>query len=229
MIEPNPSFGSQLGQALGGGIGQGLHQQMVQMFEQKQRQKQLSGLTPILKQLGLPDQGIKELTDSGLDPKDVLSFASHVAPIYAKAQEEKNAASLEKQGTEDVVNQMVDLLETGTLGKANAMNQLFAYGRHNRALYDELALNIEKNLVQMVGKGTLQKNRFDYLRKLLPSSNNTDATNRGKLQAIAKEFKINIANPEFWRKVGGYTGKTQESVSQDIGQQNRPPIEDIFK
>lgn len=95
------------------------------------------------------------------------------------------------------VNSLIDKLESGEVGKFNQWNQLFAKGRENRAYFDVLAVGIESRLAQMLGKGTLNQKRFDYLMGLLPKASNTDATNRGKLKAFVEEFKVNAKNPEY--------------------------------
>lgn len=216
VVQPGYSFGGELGQALGGGISQGLSNELTSYYQGKQRQQQMEGLAPIFEQLGLPKQGVEQLIKSGLAPEQAIAAAA----IYQKQRASQAAEQArmqpeieEKEKANEVINDMADLVEKGNLGKATAWNQLFEYGRQDRALYDTLAVNLEKELVKRVGKGTLSQKRFAYIQKLLPSSSNTDATNRGKLKAIAKELGLSINNSEFLRAIGDRGKESAEEPS----------------
>lgn len=218
-----------IAQQLGEGLGGGLQSGVDKYFVEKQNKQKAQGLAPIFEQLGMEKEKIDQLLGSGLSPEQLIPIAD-LAQKQQQYQQKQQAELEEKEGPRrevgNVINEMVDILEGGTLGKANAMNQLFAYGRHNRGLYDELALRIEKELAGMVGKGALSKARFDYLLKNLPKSSYTDATNRSKLQGLAKIFGTTIDNPDFWKKVGKYQSGAGGSEGS---QEGKPSLEDIFK
>lgn len=188
-----PSFGEKLATALtqaGADIAQGYQQRNAKQQDQEifnsfdpndspinqiQKFSRLSpetqkNLTPLFSQI-LKTQGAQQIQNQKMQEK--------------AAVEEK-----EHQDVSQSINSLMDKLEEGDVGKFNQWNKLFAKGRENRAYFDEIALTIEKRLATMVGKGALSKSRFDYLIKQLPRSNDTDATNRGKLKALAEEFKV---------------------------------------
>lgn len=193
-----PSFGEKLGEALGGAIGNvGLG--VVDRF---QRQKDQRVLDQLLTQPGSsPVQQINAF--SSLSPRSQQSLTplfTHFLDMQrvqgaqqAERAEKQQAEVQEHEDISELINEASDELAKGKLGVGVAkLNKLTAKGRESRAYFDELALGIEKRLANMVGKGALSVPRFEYLKKNLPSSDNTDATNRGKLRALAKEFKVDI-------------------------------------
>ncbi len=166
----------------------------IQKFSQLSPQRQQT-IAPLLQQL-LKTQGAQEIQNQ---------------KTIAKEQKEQGVAQKEHEDISQTVNSLVDELETGKVGKFNQFNKLTAKGREHRAYFDELALGVEKRLATMVGKGVLSQARFAYLLKNLPKSSDTDATNRGRLKALAEEFKV-IRKDE----------KLAEKAS-------KPSLEDIFK
>lgn len=188
-----PSFGEQLGPVLGqavGNIGQGLQQ-----GSQNKRDEQ------IIQSFDQTDSPINQIQKFARLSKAKQEALSPVFQQMIKTQGAQQGAQQQQvQEHEDIsktINSMVDVLSEGKVGLGNIFNKVTAKGRENRAYYDELALGVERRLADMVGKGALSKTRFDYLKSKLPNSHDTDATNRGKLRALAQEFKVEIKNPEF--------------------------------
>jgi len=192
-----PGFGEKLAAALGqagGDVAQGFIQrnqnqndqrildsfdpnaspiEQIKHFGKLSPQKQ-QALVPLLQQL-MKSQGANQVANQKIEAK----------------QQEK--ALEEQKSHEDIsqtVNSLMDELEKGHVGKYNQINKLFEYGREDRAYFDELSLGIERVLAGLVGKGALNQQRFAYLMGKLPNSEETDATNRGRLKALAEEFKV---------------------------------------
>lgn len=165
----------------------------IQKFSKLSAQRQET-IAPLLQQL-LKTQGAQEIQNQ---------------KSAAKQQEKQAAEQKEHEDISQTVNSLLDELETGKVGKFNQYNKLTSKGREHRAYFDELALGVEKRLATMVGKGVLSQARFAYLLKNLPKSSDTDATNRGRLKALAEEFKV--------------IRKEEKSLGT-----NKPSLEDIFK
>lgn len=138
-----------------------------------------------------------------------------------RKEEEALKAQQEHEDVAETINSLADELMEGKVGKFNQYNKLTSKGRESRAYFDELGLAIEKRLANMVGKGALSKVRFDYLKKNLPSSGDTDATNRGRLRALAKEFKVDIENPAFQRSL--------KQSEKEVEGKPKVSLEEIFK
>lgn len=218
-----PSFGERLGQVIpeaGANLFQGYLQGKQNRADQQVLQDLVSNpnLTPL-----------QVIAQAGrLSPKSQASLSplfSHFVTAQqnqlAKQQSAQQEASQEHEEVSETINSLADELMEGRVGKFNQYNKLTSKGRESRAYFDELALAIEKRLANMVGKGALSKARFDYLKKNLPSSDETDATNRGKLRALAKEFKVDIQNPSF--------KKEAKSAEREVEGKERASLEDIFK
>jgi hypothetical protein len=217
-----PSFGEKLATVLGqagGNIGQYFVQRnqdqkdqevlnsfdpnassidQIKHFGKLSPEKQ-KALTPLLQQV-LKTQGSQQISQQ---------------KIQAKEQEKALVEQKEHEDVSQTVNSLMDELEKGHVGKYNQINKLFEYGREDRAYFDELSLGIERRLAAMVGKGALNKARFAYLMGKLPNSEETDATNRGRLKALAEEFKV------LRKKVG--------ESSKGFKNESKPSLEEIFK
>jgi hypothetical protein len=218
-----PTFGEKLIDTLtqaGGRIGEGLLSRQRGQLDQQ-----------ILNQLASnpevsPLQQIQAFGKMSPQAQQTLSpLFTHLIDLQknqsARKEEEALKAQQEHEDVAETINSLADELMEGKVGKFNQYNKLTSKGRESRAYFDELGLAIEKRLANMVGKGALSKVRFDYLKKNLPSSGDTDATNRGRLRALAKEFKVDIENPAFQRSL-----KQSEKESEG---NPKVSLEEIFK
>ncbi len=140
-----------------------------------------------------------------------MGLQQHEVDVKRQAEElEEAKLNQEVQGT---INELADKVVEGDVGVFSNLNKLTSKGRETRAYFDELSVGIEKRLAAMVGKGALSEKRFAYLQKLLPNSNDTLATSRGKLKALAKEFKGGVPNAfqeEEKKKESAKTAKRQK-------------------
>jgi polyhydroxyalkanoate synthesis regulator phasin len=111
------------------------------------------------------------------------------------------------------IEDMRGIVKKGNTGW-NFFNKLTSTGRSDRAALDTSALNLEKLAADMVGKGTLSKQRFEYLKSRLPSSDKTDAEN----EAILDE----------WEKIlGTMTGMSASSEKSQ--NKEKPPLSSFYR
>lgn len=196
-----PGFGEQLGKVLanaGADIGQGY-------LNGRQRKSDQSIISQLASsQDHSPISLLQSWSQLSPDTQKTISpLLQQFMQTQGRQGQDKQEAEMEKEEVGQTINALTDqLMKGGTGTGVTHFNKLVPWGRESRAYFDELALGIEKRLAGMVGKGALSQARFDYLKHNLPSSSNSDATNRGKLKALAEEFKVDINNPEFRKKVG---------------------------
>jgi hypothetical protein len=215
MLQPGFSFGSQLGQQLGGGLGQGIAGGLQQMIEQKQKSRQLEGLSPFLKQVGIPEEGISQLISSGLDPRIVSDLVNHLGQqqqrqqaISEKAHAEKQEGLQKAKGHLGTLEELESLLPyTGSVlvpGKGflggqkgfkglNILNQpLNRESSEKRNQFDTAALTLEGLLRDLATKGALPQKTFQVLLERLPSSDLSDRENIGRINALRGVLKRSI-------------------------------------
>lgn len=167
-----PSFQGQLGQALGTGLSQGIGSSLSSFLEQKKQN--LHG-TALAEYLGQPEMA----SALGSLPKEIQI---EIARGHIRNKQD-NAISREN-GIRSI-DEMRQIIDRGHTGK-NFFNYLTEEGRGDRAALDTSALNLEKLAADMVGKGTLNRQRFEFLKERLPSSWKTDAENRAILDEWEK-------------------------------------------
>jgi len=92
----------------------------------------------------------------------------------------KEDTGLKVRGLESI-GEMKEILSRGKTGK-NFFNYLTPSGRADRQAMDTAALNLERLAVEMQGRGTLSKPRFEYMIERLPSSDKSDAANKAALE-----------------------------------------------
>jgi hypothetical protein len=171
-LEGIPSFGTQLGQSLGGGLSEGIGTALSQLLQQKQQRKQGTALAEYLGKPELASQ-LAQLP---------LELQKEVAKSHFGKQQE---FAMNKENAIRSIEEMRQIIDRGNTGK-NYFTYLTEEGRGDRAALDTAALNIERLAADMVGKGTLNQERFKYLKERLPSSSKTDAENRSILDEWEK-------------------------------------------
>lgn len=120
---------------------------------------------------------------SGLYPQLKNSFLSR---FMSKKVED----TLTKQNAINSIGEMRDIIAGGKTGL------LGGFGPESlgaRSALDTAALNLEKLAADMVGRGTLSRQRFEYLKERLPSGWKTDAQNN----AILNEWEKILGETEF--------------------------------
>lgn len=114
----------------------------------------------------------------------------------------KEEAHIQQGVARESIAHMRDILEKGNTGW-NFFNMATEEGRGDRAALDTAALNLERLAADMVGKGTLSMNRFEYLKKRLPSGWKSDAENR----QILDEWDRILSSEGGIRESSGKKGK----------------------
>lgn len=188
-LQAIPSFGGQLGQSLGGGLSQGIGAGLNQYLQGKQQQQHGTALAEYL---GQPEMAsaLSQL------PKEIQI---EIAKGHFR-QKQESAAN--RENAIRAVGDIRQIIDRGHTGK-NFFNYLTEEGRGDRAALDTASLNLEKLAADMVGKGTLNQQRFQYLKERLPSGWKTDAENR----AILDEWEKILSQAEESK------GSTKEKVS----------------
>lgn len=102
----------------------------------------------------------------------------------------------------------------GVIPKAFSAKQ-----REIRSEIDSLKGLFESALMPLVNKGTLAKERFKFILSLLPQSDDTEATIRGKLKGLRRTLKAEV--PELEDIVPEYTAK-KEKVNIQMKKRTSP-------
>jgi hypothetical protein len=211
-----------LGELLGGGLSEGLSSGLQMLMQAKM--KSLQDMNAL--------KGISALAGGGADtggrietsaPKkysiEELIRAEQIVPgsskILMEHQKGKEAEFAQMQETKNISSAASEMLENVKFTGPVRMFNLTPETREGRQNFDTLALELEKKAAGMVGKGTLSKERFKFLKERLPSSSKTQAQNMGALKAWNKILELNM--PEF------------EKPSQNTGVKKKdllPPEED---
>jgi hypothetical protein len=125
-----------------------------------------------------------------------------------KAKQKQEDTGLKLRGLESI-DQMREILSRGKTGW-NFFNYATEEGRADRQAMDTAALNLERLAVEMQGKGTLSKPRFEYMLQRLPSSDKSDAANKSAL--------------DEWERILGGEGeiKGKKSKSKPIFDSSNP-------
>jgi hypothetical protein len=177
ILPENQGFGSQLGEALGGGLSQGINASLSQMLEQK---KQMNTGKALAEYLGQPDMA----SQLGQLPFEIQKI---IASSHGMKQQE---AAMNRQNATRSIGDMRQFLDKGNIGLT--LNAFTQEGMGDRSAFDTASLNLEKLAADMVGKGTLNQQRFQYLKERLPSSMKTDSQNR----AILDEWEKTLSEHE---------------------------------
>jgi hypothetical protein len=137
---------------LGTGIGEGIQTRLGEMLQQKQSAKQLQGLAPLFKQLGLQDEEIGTLLQSGIDPKMAAGLALDVS---GQRQRQQQLEQQYKQHQETLEHQLrlAEYKETAKSSREAAKQ----------------ALTREENDVQQ----KKVSNAFKRAQELIPYTGNT--------------------------------------------------------
>ena len=220
ILEKGPSFSDELISTLGQGL------KNYQGYQAQKNDEQLIG--------SLNNPNLSDIERIGIASKLSPERQQAFLPLYSdvlqtqnKQKVQQNEANIKQQqaqleemrANEEVlgtIDELSEKLVEGGTGFWNQFNTVFPKGREKRAYFDNLSVGIEKRLVEMVGKGTLSKERFKYIQGLLPKASDTDATNRGKLKALAKEFKGGVpAALEQEKKMAVKVDKAQKQAAKN--------------
>lgn len=196
ILDEQPSFGSELGRALGSGASRGLSEAIEGYQQRKASEKQLSGLLPLLKEAGI-DFGTEDqeaFLKSGISPDKLLPFAASMAKqkqerLEGEAQQQvAEKSKAQGQRVFDIATKMLKQNLPGIGISPTTKTGLNRQGVQNRALFNTLRSKFEATLLPMVNKGTLAKERFNYIMSLIPKADESQRSIAGKLFALGEEL-----------------------------------------
>lgn len=218
-----PSFSQSVARQLGGGISQGIGKGIdlaSEMSLQKQKGEQKESFFKEL--LGSQKkESTKESSEQLMGGKKEFSLTPEQETMLAlthpqeftaykhlKEERAKEKESTQKQeNLKETLSEMSKTLLENNLGKT-PNRFLTAKGRRDAQYFDSLGVQLESIGKDMVSKGVLSQARFAYLLSNLPSSDKTDASNAGALEAWHKE--LGFPAPEGIEKL--YGGKSKKST-----------------
>lgn len=126
------------------------------------------------------------------------AMASQIEKMYSnlltKEKEERKTQFVTPETQKrlgDVFKRQEELMEEGHIGLwTPGILKITPKAREARAEFNTLSSSIEAALLPLVSKGTLAKQRFNYIMSLLPKASDTVAKNKGKIKALKREFKL---------------------------------------
>lgn len=177
------------------GLGGGVQEQPSMQQQESQAQQQVSPEQNNEMQLEkIATNPALMLNLANKNPQMATQIQSMYSNLLAKRKEEKKDEFVTPKTQErlkSVFQRQSELMKGGNIGMAKTPSAMLTEkGREDRAEFDTLSSSIEAALLPLVSKGTLAKQRFEYLMSLLPKSRNTLAANRGKIKALKREFGL---------------------------------------
>lgn len=229
---------------LGQGVGQGVQTGISNAMESAALQKAL-GMVP--QNAGLMEQ-LQALSGASPEGRNfaLQNFVAPQQAAQAKQAEHQRAIELEnikQQGRieaaqaragkavkgeippqqrallQDSYDRMTELLNQGNLGKAWLSKAgLNRSGVEQRAEFDGLRVSLESIIKDMVSKGVLAKDRFNFMLENIPEADDSDRVIKGKLAAIGRELGLDMSQlPDYDKK------KAQPNFRQTKNQSNNQP------
>jgi len=207
ILDRPESTGDRFAKAFSG-AGQAIGQGVVKHFEEQKQKQQRAKSAQILFQLtgldvndlgGADPETFRELVKLGAGKSlelDKIAGKERIEMIKADAklaqQKQKEADTLEQvAGADNTINQLLEIVDRGSVGYGSvwqaSLNPFAEQARGDTAEFDSLTGGLESHLVDLVSRGTLSNARFKYITQtLLPKSNDSVATIKGKLSGIRK-------------------------------------------
>lgn len=242
LLPQNPSFGSQLGQNIGQGASHGISKALGEFQKNKESEKALSGLERLLKGTGveLSDQDKDVFIKSGLKPE----VAAHLVGQFAKsrqqeqiAQQKQQSELMEKEKSQQQGQKIFDtaakMLKQGVAGIGISPGTAIGVNREgvqNRAVFDTLRSKFESQLLPLVNKGALAKQRFDYIMSLIPKSSESQRAIAGKLYALGHElgFDTGVIEEIPWFKKELDKSSGEQNIQSNKQIKEKPSLKEIF-
>ena len=138
-----------------------------------------------------------------------------LSPLFSQFFKQSGQQQEIGRPLEETLGELQQIAENpnSKIGFFNILNKATEKGREDRAYFDELSLSIERYLADKVGKGTLSKQRFEYLKSKLPQSSDTVAKSKGKIRGLQREL---VAEENKMQAREGKTG-------------SKPPLESFLR
>lgn len=218
VIPEAPGFGTQLARGIGQGFSKGIGS--ASDFADKmalQKQKNSSTDAFLAKMTGGDNnesiEGFKPLPpqqEAALALTNPSAFKAY--EVLKGNYEKKEETATKLKDTGNILNSLTKTLLEGNLGYT-PKKYITAKGRRDKQYFDSLKLDLESIGKEMVSKGVLARDRFNFLLGTLPSSDKSDAANAGAIEAWAEELKLPV--PEGVEKLYGGKRKKLKETSEE--------------
>jgi hypothetical protein len=232
VLPPGQTFGSQLGSALGTGLSQGIGAGLSEMLQQKQQQRKMSDLLGALgirsdqnpsarNEISNPSQqmqsgGLQQLTQEQILAASIMNpqLAPALGAIYKNQQKEAKEKDL-NTGYTKTLDEMDALLSEGKAGRsANVKSFLKEELREPTARFESLGVSLLGLAQQKALKqGIRNQKEFEaFMKKTIPSANDTIGTARGKINALREYLESETGAIPSVKKDANKSAKTFSSL-----------------
>jgi len=152
-------------------------------------------------------QQIQQQKQQLAKPQQTPSLASGLAASQSQAttkgltaaqslkhEQETQKKIKAKEHVQEAYDRVKEILDTGYTGYS--LTGLTPEGRELRSELDTLSEIFLANLIPLLNpRGAISKDRFNYLKGLIPNSWDTDAAMKGKLEALKATFGLEGSSP----------------------------------
>jgi hypothetical protein len=226
-----PGFGEKLADVLaqaGGNIGKGLIERNQRQNDQTIMNQLAQNPSPSSMDLIKGYMSLSKPTQTTLAPVMEQMMKERQALEVAEIKSQKaskpglgDVPESEKELLQGVLNRWTELQKKGNVGFANVLKRGSAAVREDVAEFNTLRASVEAALLPLVNKGTLAKERFNYILSNIPTANDTIATQRGKMKALSREFGLEVPFGQKEEKVSAsksfmLNGKKYNVPSSDV-------------
>lgn len=141
-------------------------------------------------------QQIKQAQQQLAQPKEKPSLSKSLGQSGNQKVDDKQQKQVEaKKHVQKAYDRVKEILDTGYTGYS--LTGWTPEGRKLRSELDTLSEVFISNLIPLLNpKGTMSKERFNYIKNLAPNSWDTDSALKGKLAALRDIFELEGSSPE---------------------------------
>ena len=172
-------------------------QQILQMLQRASPEQQQQAMAQL--QQGMPQQQIPQQEPKIRPPSFAKGAAASEKGLTAaqqkKFEEEEQKKAESKKHVQKAFDRVEEILNSGYTGYS--LTGLSPEGRKQRSELDTLSEVFASNMIPLLNpKGTMPESRFKFIKTLLPSSWDTDATMKGKMAALKEIFELGGSSSE---------------------------------
>ena len=209
-------------------IAQILQHKIEQHRQQQQQMQQGNIIDEIFSQLPQnadPMQQLRAFAQAqgrGVSPENINQYQQAFPKFQEQhrkqqefAQQQNQVPSEGQDQVRDAFQRANEILESGYTGFSPT--GLTPEGREQRSELDTLSEVFISHLIPLLNpKGTISKERFNYIKSLVPNSWDTDAKIKGKLKALRGIFKIDQQSQGGGQQAGHATSREMRDAQGNI-------------